>query len=439
MSRERAPRSAGERVLSTTSCSGRNAGRSCLDRLAARARGPSALPGVVLALCTLALPSTRDLRGDIPRSARGQARGAAGPVVPSPSAGAWIEREAYAMGTLLRIRVEAPDRPAAVRASEAALAAVQETEDLLSTWRPGTALARLNGVRAGLQAPVPRPLLELLEEAFAWSRATGGAFDPAVGALIDAWNLRGEGRVPSATELEDALASTGVGCLALDVPRERLARSCRDAWIDAGAFGKGAALRRARSALLAAGARSARLDFGGQLLLVGSSPGATGWTVRVAHPSRRGHATRRLRVDGGSVATTGQSERGVATPDGRAGHVLDPRTGRPVPAWGSVTVVGEDPLAADVLSTALYVMGPEAGLAWLERRPEIAALFLVEEPGGLSIRATGAMRALLRDPLPAAERSPPASPGADRAPDRRASAGPIDSVHDTYRTRENTC
>lgn len=313
----------------------------------------------------------------------------------APTPDAWIEREAHVMGTRLGIRVSAADRAAAIRASEAALRAVREVEDRLSTWREGTDLAALNGAPKDRFVSVAGPLLHLLEEALRWSEETRGAFDPAVGALVDAWDLRGAGRRPSAIELERALASTGRRCFELAPRRGEARRRCPAAWLDAGGFGKGAALREARTALMKAGARAALLDFGGQQLALGRPEGSVAWPVAVAHPSRRARPALRLRVGDGSVATTGQSERGIATDDGRVGHVLDPRSGRPVPAWGSVTVVADDPLVADVLSTALFVMGPSAGMEWLRDRPGMAVLFLVEERGGLSVRVSAAMRPLL--------------------------------------------
>lgn len=313
-------------------------------------------------------------------------------------AGAFVERTTYAMGTILDVRVDAEDRKAAIRASEAVLHAVERWDDLLSTWRPATPLTDLNSAPAGREVALDPELFRLLVEVRSWSRRTGGAFDPAVGALVELWDVRGSGRHPRPAELERALASTGFRCFALDGAAGRARRGCRGARLDAGAFGKGAALRTARRALDAAGARSAWIDFGGQELAFGAPPRSSGWPVGVAHPSRRDEVAVQLRLAGGSVATTGQSERGVETAGGRIGHVLDPRTGLPVPPWGSVTVVADDPLVADILSTALFVMGPREGMEWLEGRPEVAALFLVEErDGGLTVRATGVMRRLLAD------------------------------------------
>ena len=79
----------------------------------------------------------------------------------------------------------------------------------------------------------------------------------------------------------------------------------------------------------------------------------------------------------------------------RYGHIFDPRTGRPVPAWGSVTVVARDPLLADILSTALLVLGPEAALAWARERPEIGVLVLEDHGGRVRSRWSPGLEAFL--------------------------------------------
>lgn len=160
----------------------------------------------------------------------------------------------------------------------------------------------------------------------------------------------------------------------------------------AGGFGKGAALRAARRALQRAGIESALLEFGGQLLAIGPAPGGEDWTASVAHPSRRHAAAASIRLRGVSAATSAASERFIEVDGERLGHVLDPRAGRPVPAWGSVTVVTPDPLLADVLSTALFVMGPDEGMAWAARREGIGVLFLEEEAGDVVATWNPAMR-----------------------------------------------
>jgi thiamine biosynthesis lipoprotein len=298
-----------------------------------------------------------------------------------------VERTAWLMGTRARIEVEAPSRRAAVSASEAALRALTAAEARLSTWRDDSELSRLNRTPLGEVVEPGPELARLLGEVASWIETTDGAFHPDVGALVDAWGLRSSGRIPTSEELRLALDATGEAGISIDSSGS-VVRWHANAWLDAGAFGKGAALRDALAALERQGVRSARVDLGGEILALGDMP----LTVSVADPADRATPLYELRLADASVATTGQSERGFERAGERFGHVLDPRDGRPVPAWGSVTVVHADPLAADILATALFVLGPEEGLALAESLDGVAALFLTSTGAGVVERATTAMR-----------------------------------------------
>lgn len=292
-----------------------------------------------------------------------------------------VEREAALMGTTLRVRVAA-ERVAGIAAIEQAFDAVRRVDGLLSTWRDDSEIARLNRAPVGAPVTLSFELHAFLREAARWSRQTAGAFDPAVGALVDAWDLRGAGRVPSPERLEAARDASGLERFGLSDDGPVAVRRDAAAWLDTGAFGKGIALREAGRALRAAGIRSALLNFGGQVMALGPEQGEE-WTVPVAHPSRRTEPVLSLRLRGRSASTSSQSERSLGAGGRRIGHVLDPRSGRPVDGWGSVTVVAEDPAVADMVSTALLVMGPEAGRRWAEDRQDLGVLFLIERDGRL--------------------------------------------------------
>lgn len=299
----------------------------------------------------------------------------------------WVEREAFLMGTRLRVELAAPSRDAGFRAASAAFEAVEAAEARWSSWRRDTDLARLNRAEPGSARSLPSPMARILAGLERWRALTGGAFDPAVGPLIHAWGLRADGRTPGPEELERARAASGLDHFRIDTVRATVTRLRAGAWLDAGAFGKGLALSRARNRLESAGVEAALLDFGGQLVAWGSGPGRTGcWTAGVADPGSRDVAAATMELCDASASTTSGSER-FAVVDGEVRtHVMDPRTGRPAPAWGSVTVVHPDPMTADLLSTALFVMGPEEGLSWA-RETGTAALFLKPRDGG-ALRAS---------------------------------------------------
>lgn len=292
------------------------------------------------------------------------------------------------MGTLLRIQVSGVKRGCGLEAVEAAIAEVERLEGVLSSWTADSEIGRLNAAEPRAQVELTAELYDLLVEAGSWVERTGGAFDPAVGPLIDAWQLRGAGRIPSASELERARAESGWSNLVLE-ESNRVTRGPSGWWVDTGGFGKGAALRAAADVLASRGVLNGVLDFGGQLLVLGDADAS------VAHPSERSLDVVRLQVSGISVATSSSSERVVDVSGRRLGHVLDPRTGEPVPAWGSVTVATADALSADALSTALFVMGPDAALEWAAQRQDVGVLVLRLDGGSVWADCNASMARLI--------------------------------------------
>jgi thiamine biosynthesis lipoprotein len=290
------------------------------------------------------------------------------------------------MGTSLYAAVVAPSRAEGIHAIDHAFAAVRRLDSLLSTWHDDSEIARLNQAAPHYPVSISAELHQWLQEAARWTRLTQDAFDPSVGALVDAWDLRGQGRVPSSGRLQVARSSTGLRHFVFNRHAGTAMKTKAGAWIDTGGFGKGVALREAGQVLIREGVHSAILNFGGQVLALGADRDGSDWKVPVAHPSRRTEPVVWLHCRDRSVSTSSQSERFVTVEGHRFGHVLDPRSGQPVPAWGSVTVVAEDPAVADMVSTALLVMGPEAGLEWANARRDIGVLFLIERATGLERR-----------------------------------------------------
>ena len=297
-----------------------------------------------------------------------------------------VERSVALMGTIARFVAEAPDRERALGSLERMVATVEGVEAEISTWRDNSVLGRLNRQPLGDAMPLPPLSCKLLGRAAHWWREADGAFDPAVGRLVEAWGLRSGGRRPGAGELDAALLNGGFGGIGLNAEGCSAMRRA-DVSLDAGAFGKGAALDEVRR-VMADDPGAWMAGLGGQ-----AAVGAGAWPVALSHPLRRDEPALELELGGGSLATSGGSERDLVLEDGsRVGHVLDPRTGMPVTWRGSVTVWSPSALDADALSTALRVMGPEAGFAWAVDRRIAASFFTVDADGELMIRATPEFR-----------------------------------------------
>lgn len=295
-----------------------------------------------------------------------------------PARAATVERRVMLMGTSLEITVEAADRAAGLAASERAVEALEAAEARLSTWRDDTELARLNRAPVGERRSLSPALTADLTAAMRCSQETEGAFDPAIGALVRAWGLRQGGRLPEEAERTAAVADADPGGLLLK--GATAVRQRPGLILEEGGFGKGAGLGNALAVLGGPGVSRAALDFGGQVAVLGR-----GWTLPVADPRRRDRAVISLSIDGGSVSTSGNSERGIEVAGRKLGHILDPRTGEPAPDFGSLTVWTADPLRADCLSTGLYVLGPERALTWAATHPGVEVLVL--RPAGSRLQA----------------------------------------------------
>ena len=290
---------------------------------------------------------------------------AASAVVPS------LDRRVLAMGTELCLHLEGTGDLA--RATEAALAETARLEAACSTWNPATPWSRLNAAQ-GATVPMAADWIDLLETVKGWTAHTQGAFDPLLGALLGAWGVRHGGTTPTPEALAAAREASGAGLLRLDAGAGTAQLGHAAAGIEEGGFLKGYALDRMKAV---AGCPGGLLDFGGQLLAWGPTVEAA-----IADPRERQRARLFIQLNNASLSTSGTSERGR--------HILDPRTGQPCEGWGSVAVVAPTGLAADILSTALYVLGPHAGLAYAEREG-VAAAFLLH---GGTIRLSPAFQRL---------------------------------------------
>jgi FAD:protein FMN transferase len=298
-----------------------------------------------------------------------------------------VIRDAYLMGTRVHLATYAAERTQGMVSLDTALRVLESAERELSTWRRDSDISRLNRHPMGEPWQAPASTCRVLESVFAWQRDTGGAFDPGIGRLIEAWNIHGEGRVPSSGQLHDAAARSGLSLLSFD--RKRCVVTRRgDATIDVGAFGKGAALDRVEAAL---GPGAWLVDLGGQVTIGGPDPDGRPWIVDIAHPRARDVAYLHVALREGSLSTSGSSERDLLVNGTRVGHILDPRTGKPATFRGSVTVWHRESFAADALSTGLYVMGPEDGLRWADAR-SIAAVFLIPDGNEVKTFPTAAWR-----------------------------------------------
>jgi len=263
-------------------------------------------------------------------------------LLPATSEASSARRARYLMGTVCEVAVGSAD----VSDIEGAFAEAARVESMLSTWTPDSELSRVN---RGERIPSPE-LSALLEVASQWSVRTDQAFDPRMGNLIAVWKTRTTGALPAEDEIAKAMNA---------LPRR---------W-EEGAFGKGYAIDRMLAQI---GGSEAMIDFGGQVAVRGAL------RVSIADPVDRQRPIVAMTIENASLSTSSGSEKTFEVGGRRFSHILDPRTGQALPPRGSASVIAPDALTADILSTALYVMGEDDGLRWADANG-VAAVFISPE------------------------------------------------------------
>jgi thiamine biosynthesis lipoprotein len=282
-----------------------------------------------------------------------------------------------AMACQFEIYLNAGQHEGDTEAALAALDLVDALEDQLSIYRELSEISRLNRRAFALPTEVEPRLFALLELSASIHRKTAGAYDITAGPLSSVWGFtRREGNIPSPDDLQKALARVGSQFLEFDRDAQSIRFLVPEMEINLGSIGKGYALDRCAELLEAAGVHDFLLHGGNSSVLARGCPaGSEGsWSVGVRNPLRPDRRVGQLRLMNRALATSGSGTQFFMHEGRRYGHILDPRTGWPANQVLSVTVLAPTGAQADALSTALYVMGPDAAKDFCDAHADVAAV-----------------------------------------------------------------
>jgi thiamine biosynthesis lipoprotein len=245
-------------------------------------------------------------------------------------------------------------------------------EEVMSWHRPDAGVSRLNARAGDPEGIVSAELARVLALARRLSIATDGAFDPTITPVFEAWRrASARGRMPSAQRLRATLGL--VGCRRITIAGSRVSLERAGMAVDLGGLGKGLALDRIAARLRRERCGSAMLNFGeSSLLAIGRPPGGR-WTVVLRHPASG--VVGEFPLGGRACSTSATFGQTLKAGSRRVGHVLDPRTGRPVRVMAQVTVLARSAAVAEAASTALLVLG-RSSVAMLAARLNLDACWV---------------------------------------------------------------
>ncbi len=301
-----------------------------------------------------------------------------------------VSRTEFLLGTVCGLTLH---DHAAPEVFEKVFARVREIENRMSVTIDSSDIGRINAAAGREAVRAAEDTYSVISAGLEFSRLSGGAFNAAIGPLVSLWGIGTDrARLPEKGEIAAAAARVDHRKVRLDPAAGTVFLEEPGMALDLGAIAKGYAADEAARIVREAGVRSAIIDFGGNVLAVGSHPEGRAWRIGVQNPDlSRGTYLGVLDVRDMAVVSSGVYERFFTGPDGeRYHHILDSKTGYPVRnGLSGVTVIAKDSIVADALSTTLFSLGLPAGLEFAERIEDVEALFITEDK---NLYATGGLR-----------------------------------------------
>ncbi len=267
-----------------------------------------------------------------------------------------------AMGSTFSVVLYGRERVAMDAAIDAAFAEVARLDALLSNYRAESEWSEVNRRAADGPVRVSQELFQLLSKCMAISRESEGAFDIAVGPLMKLWGFyKGSGRLPSRAEVDSVLPSVGWRHVHLDEKNRTVRFDCAGVELDPGGIGKGYAVdcmvdelrRRGFKSALVAGSESTVYGLGAP------PEEPRGWRVGIKDPRNRRRTVDEVFLKDTSLSTSGSTEKFFRAEGGVYAHIMDPRTGFPAEASGSVSVIAPRAIDGEAWAKPYFIQGRE--------------------------------------------------------------------------------
>nr|WP_240485144.1 FAD:protein FMN transferase [Aestuariibacter salexigens] len=285
------------------------------------------------------------------------------------------------MGTTYNVKVNPAGTidPQALQAEIDAL--LVHINDLMSTYQADSELSRFNQHQSSDPFPLSAQTLDVMREAIRLGELSEGALDVTIGPLVNLWGFGPQGRpkrVPTAVEIDNAMARTGLH--ALELGPESAVKHIPSLYVDLSTIAKGYAVDEIAELLESRGENNYLVEIGGEMRLSGIKTNGDDWRIAIEKPVTNERAIQRVVTVGNNAIATSGDYRNYYEEDGvRYSHLIDPQSGQPIQHnLVAVTVVHPSSMTADGLATAFIVMGKEKAMQ-IAQQNNLAILLITRE------------------------------------------------------------
>jgi len=293
-----------------------------------------------------------------------------------------VDNDEHVMGTHLAMTAyTTPSLDASqVRAAfDAAAAEIRRIEAVMTTWRADSELSRINDAAGVAPVAVGKETFDVIATSVHTSEISEGTFDITFESLHGLWKFDQDldPHPPTDAQIKTKLPLLSYHHIHLDKPQRTVFLDTKGVRISLGGIAKGYAVDRAAKVLEGLGLTAFFVQAGGDLYTRGNKPDGTQWQAGVRDPrGPDGSFFAMMGVSDHAFSTAGDYERSYFADGKRYHHIIDPRTGYPATASRSVTIWAPTALQADALDDAVFILGPEKGLALVESQDGVGAVIV---------------------------------------------------------------
>lgn len=258
----------------------------------------------------------------------------------------------------------------AKKAVSEALSIMEELDSKLNKFSPDSEVYAIN-IHAGEQpVAVSELTFNVIEQSLKIADLSNGAFDPTISPLVKLWGFGEDGiqkSVPPQEQIAQTIQLVDYKKVILNKEQRTVFLVEKGMSLDLGAIAKGYAVSKGLDAFKDRNIPSGMVSAGGNIYAIGKKDGGTPWHIGIRDPLNKGQIIGYVELDNLTIDTSGNYERFFTVDGIQYSHILDPRTGYPSKEVSGCTVVTENPIMADALATAAFVLGPEKGLQLIEK------------------------------------------------------------------------
>ena len=286
----------------------------------------------------------------------------------------WIDHSFPVMGTEVTVRFYLADANKAEKAKQAVVDEMHRIDETMSPYKEDSLLTKINNQASQIPIKISSELFNLIQQANAISDTTKGSFDitfSSVGYLYD-YRLK---QKPTVQQLKEKLPLINYKSIVLNTKNQTIFYSQKGVKIDLGGIAKGLAVDNCIKILKTFGVKEASVTAGGDTYVLGDNEGKM-WRIGIKHPRAESKLVSILPLADTAVSTSGDYERFFIENGKRYHHIINPTTGKSVTAIQSVTILANNSTYADALSTSVFVLGVEKGLALVESLNNISVIIV---------------------------------------------------------------